>query len=242
MEEQSLLFHVGPIWFDGTVAIMSALVCAIIFLIVFICTRNPQLKPTGKQNFIEWVIDFVRGILSDQLPAKEVGNFHLLGFTLFLFVLFANEIGLMTKLVFPMNGQEVTFWKSPTANPIITMGLALMSILLTHYFGVMRFGFKGYFKNSYLEPVFFLMPIKFIEEFTNVITLGLRLYGNIYAGEVLLTLIASLFKAFGWITLPLVVPIEMTWIGFSLFIGAIQAYVFVTLTMVFLNHKIAAEH
>ncbi|MCJ0576144.1 F0F1 ATP synthase subunit A, partial [Enterococcus cecorum] len=90
--------------------------------------------------------------------------------------------------------------------------------------------------------VFFLMPIKFIEEFTNVITLGLRLYGNIYAGEVLLTLIASLFKAFGWITLPLVVPIEMTWIGFSLFIGAIQAYVFVTLTMVFLNHKIAAEH
>ena len=86
MEEQSLLFHIGPIWFDGTVAIMSALVCAIIFLIVFICTRNPQLKPTGKQNFIEWVIDFVRGILSDQLPAKEVGNFHLLGFTLFLFV------------------------------------------------------------------------------------------------------------------------------------------------------------
>lgn len=242
MEEQSLLFHIGPIWFDGTVAIMSVLVCAIIFLIVFICTRNPQLKPTGKQNFIEWIIDFVRSILGDQLPAREVGNFHLLGFTLFLFVFFANEIGLMTKLVFPINGHEVTFWKSPTANPIITMSLALMSILLTHYFGVMRFGFKDYFKHSYLEPVFFLMPIKFIEEFTNVITLGLRLYGNIYAGEVLLTLIVSLFKAFGWITLPLVVPIEMTWIGFSLFIGAIQAYVFVTLTMVFLNHKIVAEH
>ena len=105
MEEQSLLFHIGPIWFDGTVAIMSALVCAIIFLIVFICTRNPQLKPTGKQNFIEWVIDFVRGILSDQLPQGRTS----LGFTLFLFVFFANEIGLMTKLVFPMNGNEVTF-------------------------------------------------------------------------------------------------------------------------------------
>lgn len=240
MEEQSLLFHIGPIWFDGTVAMMTILTCIIIFALVFVCTRNLQMKPTGKQNFIEWVIDFVRGVVADQLPSKEVGNFHLLGFTLFLFVFIANEIGLVTKIVLSEN--ELTLWKSPTASPLVTLSLALMAILLTHYFGVKRLGFGGYFVNSYLQPVWFLLPIKIIEEFTNVITLGLRLYGNIFAGEVLLTLIASILKNFGWITLPLVIPIEMTWIAFSLFIGAIQAYVFVTLTMVFLNHKIEAEH
>lgn len=240
MEEQSLLFHIGPIWFDGTVAMMTILTCIIIFALVFVCTRNLQMKPTGKQNFIEWVIDFVRGVVADQLPSKEVGNFHLLGFTLFLFIFIANEIGLITKIVLSKN--ELTLWKSPTASPLVTLSLALMAILLTHYFGVKRLGFSGYFVNSYLQPVWFLLPIKIIEEFTNVITLGLRLYGNVFAGEVLLTLIASILKNFGWITLPLVIPIEMTWIAFSLFIGAIQAYVFVTLTMVFLNHKIEAEH
>lgn len=48
--------------------------------------------------------------------------------------------------------------------------------------------------------------------------------------------------ALGWIAIPLAIPLEMVWIGFSLFIGGIQAYVFVTLTMVFLSHKIAPEH
>lgn len=69
----------------------------------------------------------------------------------------------------------------------------------------------------------------------------MRLYGNIFAGEVLLGLIASMMNQVGWISLPFVIPLEMIWIGFSLFIGAIQAYVFVTLSMVFMSHKIEAE-
>lgn len=239
MEEQSLLFHIGPIWFDGTVAIMSALVCAIIFLIVFICTRNPQLKPTGKQNFIEWVIDFVRGIVADNIPGSQVNNFHLLGVTMFLFVFVANEIGLVTKIV---TADDVSLWKSPTADPFVTLTLALMVISLTHFFGIKTLGFKNFMINSYLKPVGFLLPLKIIEEFTNVITLGLRLYGNIFAGEVLLGLIANMFTSLGWWSLPIAMPLEMIWIGFSLFIGAIQAYVFVTLTMVFMSHKIVAEH
>lgn len=239
MHEEGLKFNIGPIWFDGTVTLMTIITCVIVFAIVFICTRNLQLKPKGKQNFIEWIIDFVRGILSDNLPGKEIGNFHLLAFTAFLFVFIANEIGLVTKIV---TSNEVSLWKSPTADPFVTLTLALMMIILTHIFGVQRLGFKGYLINSYTKPVSFLLPIKLIEEFTNVLTLGLRLYGNIYAGEVLLTLIASLMNNVGWISLPFVIPLEMIWIGFSLFIGAIQAYVFVTLSSVYLSHKIIAEH
>ncbi|MGI6154622.1 MAG: F0F1 ATP synthase subunit A [Enterococcus lemanii] len=239
MEERSLLFQIGPVWFDGTLILMTLLTCIIVFLLVFICTRNLQIKPKGKQNFIEFIIDFVRGIIKSQLPNKEVNNYHLLGFTLFLFILVANEIGLMTKIV---TSHEISLWKSPTADPIVTLGLALMVIVFTHYMGVKKLGFKDYVLNSYLKPVSFILPIKLLEEFTNVISLGLRLYGNIFAGEVLLGLIVSMVTSIGWIALPLAIPLEMVWIGFSLFIGGIQAYVFVTLTMVFLSHKIEAEH
>ncbi|EGC70140.1 ATP synthase F0, A subunit [Enterococcus casseliflavus 14-MB-W-14] len=233
------MFHIGPIWFDGTVAMMTIISCIIVFLVVFICTRNLQMKPKGKQNFIEWVIDFVRGIVADNLPGSQVNNFHLLGVTMFLFVFVANEIGLVTKIV---TTDDITLWKSPTADPFVTLTLALMVISLTHFFGIKSLGFKNYLINSYLKPVGFLLPLKIIEEFTNVITLGLRLYGNIFAGEVLLGLIANMFISLGWWSLPIVMPLEMIWIGFSLFIGAIQAYVFVTLTMVFMSHKIVAEH
>lgn len=102
-------------------------------------------------------------------------------------------------------------------------------------------GTKEYLVNSYLRPVGIVLPMKLLEEFTNVVTLGLRLYGNIFAGEVLLGLIASMVNNLGWLSLPLAVPLEMIWIGFSLFIGAIQAYVFVILAMVFLDNKIEEE-
>ncbi|MGO2853392.1 MAG: F0F1 ATP synthase subunit A, partial [Tetragenococcus koreensis] len=212
--------------------------CAIIFAVVVICTRNLQMKPKGKQNFIEWVIDFVRGVASSQLPKKEVGNYDFYAFVLFLFIFVSNEIGLITKIVIH---DDLTLWKSPTADPVVTLGLAFMVILLTHFFGVKKMGTKEYLVNSYLRPVGIVLPIKLLEEFTNVITLGLRLYGNIFAGEILLGLIVSIVNNLGWLALPLAIPLEMIWIGFSLFIGAIQAYVFVTLAMVFLDNKIEKE-
>lgn len=235
MKEKTLTFHIGPIWFDGTILLMVVLTCAIVFFTVFFCTRNLQMKPKGKQNLIELAIDFVRGIITDNMPRKELSNFHLLAFTMFLFVLVSNLLGLVTKIVV---GDDISLWKSPTASPLVTLTLALIMIVLTHIFGVKRFGFKGYLVNSYLKPVSFLLPIKILEEFTNLLTLALRLYGNIYAGEVLLGLIASIVTGFGPLALPLAIPLEMVWIGFSLFIGCIQAFIFVTLSMVYMAHKV----
>ncbi|MEG2643667.1 MAG: F0F1 ATP synthase subunit A [Enterococcus sp.] len=237
MDEKSWFFHVGPVWFDGTVTTMIIVTCVIVFFLVFAFTRNLTLKPKGKQNAIEWVIDFTTNIDGDNMPRNEVRNFSLFSFTLFLFIFVANQIGLVTKIV---TGNDVTYWKSPTANPFVTMGLALLVLTLSHYLGTEKMGLGGYIKNSFFTPAG-LFPIKLMEEFTNVITLGLRLYGNIFAGEVLLSLIASVVTSTGWITLPLVIPLEMIWIAFSLFIGSIQAFVFTTLSMVYISHKIEVE-
>ena len=87
-----------------------------------------------------------------------------------------------------------------------------------------------------------LFPINIIEQFTNFLTLALRLYGNIYSGEVLLTVIyQQLGKAAAPWTLIPAFPLEMVWQGFSVFIGSIQAYVFVTLTMVYMSQKVEKE-
>ncbi|MGX7031086.1 F0F1 ATP synthase subunit A [Vagococcus zengguangii] len=242
MDEVSKIVKVGPLYFDLTLIGMVLLTCLLIFLFVFICSRNLQMKPKGKQNVLEWIMDFVKNILNDNLSKKEVGNFHLFSFTMFLFILFSNIIGLILKLEFHQDGEAVTFWKSPTADPIVTLTLGALTILLTNYVGIKKFGFKKFFNNSYMQPVSFLMPIKLMEDLTNILTLGLRLYGNIFAGEVLLTLIAKMANSKGLVSFIPAIPLEMIWQGFSIFIGGMQAYIFVTLSSVYLSHKIETEH
>ena len=84
--------------------------------------------------------------------------------------------------------------------------------------------------------------INVFEEFTSTLTLGLRLYGNIFAGELLLGLLAGLFvghPAWGWI---ISLPGLIVWQAFSIFVGTIQAYIFVMLSMVYMSHKVADGH
>ncbi|MGX7200118.1 F0F1 ATP synthase subunit A [Enterococcus nangangensis] len=235
MDEKSLVFHIGPVWFDGTVCLMVLLTCLIIFLLVYAATRNLQLKPKGKQNAIEYLVDFIRGIVNENLPKDQAGNLFLFAFVLFLFIIVANTVGLVTKVVTP---GETTLWKSPTADPIVTLTLSMTVVLLSNFYGLKTFGIKGYFINSFIKPVAFLSPIKVMEEFTNVLSLGLRLYGNIYAGEVLLTLVAKLAMMLPPVGFIISIPLEVIWIGFSIFIGAIQAYIFVTLSSVYIGHKV----
>ena len=209
----------------------------IVFLIAFFAMRSLKLKPTGMQNFMEWIMDFVKGIIKSNFDWKTGGRFHILGITLIMFIAIANLLG----LPFAITYDGVLWWKSPTADPTVAMTLSVMIIVLTHYYGIKMKGFKQYNIDTYLKPMPLLFPLKVIEEFANTLTLGLRLYGNIYAGEVLLGLIAglatsSIFGFFGAI-----VP-AMAWQGFSIFIGGIQAFIFVMLTMVYMSHKVSADH
>lgn len=216
--------------------LMLFVTCLIVFLIAVIATRNLQIKPTGMQNFMEWVMDFVKGIIKNNMDWKTGGRFHVLGITLIMFVFVANMLG----LPFAISYNHYLWWKSPTADPVVTMTLAGMVVVLTHYYGVKLLGAKGYFK-SYLQPMPFLAPLKVIEEFANTLTLGLRLYGNIFAGEILIGLLATLGASSIFGFAGALIP-ALAWQGFSIFIGAIQAFIFVMLTMVYMAHKVDTDH
>ncbi|MCT3133374.1 MULTISPECIES: F0F1 ATP synthase subunit A [Lactococcus] len=236
--ESTWTFNIGPIPFDGTITVMTFVTVLIVFGLVFWASRNMQLKPKGKQNVLEWVVDFVNGVSKDNVGPHEAPRFSLMNFTLFSFLLIANCIGLVTKISTP---GDVSLWKSPTANPTVDLTLALLVVVMSNTLGVQKFGFKGYLEVAFWKDPKGLLPMNILEEFTNALSLGLRLYGNIFAGEIMLGLIAGMIQSTMWI-LPVAWILEVAWIGFSLFISALQAYVFVLLTNLYISHKIIAEH
>lgn len=236
--EKSFVFKFMGLNFDLTGIIGSTLMALAVFLICLWLARKVEMKPNKRQNVFEYLLDFTNGIVKDNVSDVDAQkHLSLYAFVLFLFIWFMNQLGMFMEV----KVDDWVFIKSPTADPVATMSFAMMTLLLSFTFGVQRFGVGGYLKN-YMQPVGFMLPINIIEEFTNFLTLSLRLYGNIYAGEVLLTLIGNdLAHAGGPFTLILAAPLAMIWQGFSVFIGSIQAYVFVTLSMVYIGKKVTTE-
>ncbi|WP_066248638.1 F0F1 ATP synthase subunit A [Neobacillus drentensis] len=230
-------FEFMGLWFNGANMLMISVASLIVFLIAVLSTRKLAMKPTGMQNFFEWVMDFVKGIINSTMDWKEGGRFHILGITLIMYVFVSNMLGLPFAIVV----DEKLWWKSPTADPIITLTLAVMVLALSHYYGVKLKGVKGY-AEGFFSPMKFLFPLKIIEEFANTLTLGLRLYGNIYAGELLLSLLATGLAHQGIVGTIAAIPLTLVWQGFSIFVGTIQAYIFTMLTMVYLAHKVSHDH
>ena len=238
--------HKSPEWildlgfvtltFNLSTVMMLLVTATVVFLIAFISTRRLALKPTGMQNFMEWIMDFVKGIIGGNMDWKTGSRFHVLGITLIMFVAVANLLGLPFAIIY----DDYLWWKSPTADPTVTMTLAAMVLVLTHYYGVKLQG-TGEYAKGFFRPMSFMFPLKIIEEFANTLTLGLRLYGNIYAGEILLALIAGLATSSVFGAIGAIIPM-MAWQGFSIFIGFIQAFIFTMLTMVYMAHKVSHDH
>ena len=168
------------------------------------------------------------------MPNEETGHYSFLAFVLFVFIFFANQFGLIFNLSW--NNQEIL--RSPTADPVVTLTFSLMVITLAHFAGIANKGLGGYLK-GYVKPFALMLPVNIIEELANFLTLGLRIFGNIFAGELLLKLVAGVAFSHGALTIIPGFLLELLWQGFSVFIGSIQAYVFVTLTTVYISRKVS---
>lgn len=193
------------------------LTALIVFLVVFAASRGKKLVPTGVQNCVEILVE---GLLSQF--EKNVGPKYrqvvpaLL--TLFLFILTANQLGLLPT-------EHLT--ASPTSDINTTLGLALAVTLLIHVLFIANQGVGKWMKH-FFEPFPVFVFINLVEEISRPVTLAMRLFGNILAGEILLELLYALC--------PWLIPI--IWIAFSVFVGCVQAYIFTTLSSVYLKHSL----
>ncbi|MBG9979920.1 F0F1 ATP synthase subunit A [Facklamia sp. DSM 111018] len=234
MEETPLIRFFG-LSFNFNTLISTIIVVLIVLAICLWTSRQLSLdRPSKAQVLMEYIIEFVEGICDSTLGQHQP-IYVILGLTFLMFIFVSNLIGLPFLLV----SEHYSFWRSPTADPIVTVSLAVISILSGHILGIKTNGLGGHLKQFYASPNILKAPIQILEETINTTTLALRLYGNIFAGEVLLGLIASFAMVWFPITWGAALPLQLIWQGFSVFIGAIQAYIFTTLTMVYLSHKIS---
>jgi F-type H+-transporting ATPase subunit a len=245
---------IAGLHFDLAAIAMILLTCLVVVILGLLGTRKLSVEKPGKmQNFLEWVFEFVQNIIGGTIGSKKGRPFLMLGITLLMFIFVGNMLGLPFYLVsshhepFSIFGYEVvsqamidaakeheyeiSWWKSPTADASITLGLAAVVVIMAHFIGITT-NTKHYFAH-YFQPFKVWLPMNIIEQFSKLLTLGLRLFGNIFAGEVMISVI---LKASFFGIIPLI-----AWQGFSIFIGTIQAFIFTTLTMVYISQNMKHE-
>ena len=198
---------------------VSTLFVAVVLigLALYVRSKLTPGVPGGAQNFVEFVLDFVVDTAKGQIGEERARIISPLAFTLALFVFLSNMIGLL-----PTGG----LFKSPTADMNTTIALALIVMTYVEVSSLRARRLGGFLKHFVSPPL--LTPILIIEELSKPVTLSLRLFGNIAAGEIMLILIGSLPLVL--LTAPL---FNVVWVAFSIFVGAVQAFVFVMLTIAY---------
>ncbi|EGR94139.1 MULTISPECIES: F0F1 ATP synthase subunit A [Streptococcus] len=227
--------NIGPVTFDLTLTALTLLSVAVIFGFIYWASRSMTLKPKGKQNVLEYIHDFVVGFTEPNVGSRYMKDYSLFYLCLFLFMVIANNLGLMAKLQMT---DGTNLWTSPTANLQFDLALSFGIILMTHIEGIRRRGVKKYLK-AFVTPGF-MTPMNLLEEVTNFLSLALRVFGNIFAGEVMTSLLILLsHQAFYWY--PIAFVTNLVWTAFSVFISCVQAYVFTVLSSMYLGNKINDE-
>ena len=208
----------------GETVAVSTLVVALVSLFLFVGTSDLKRVPGTLQNVLEVVYDLIKGIAFTQLGPSYYSQFLPFVATVFLFVLGSNWAGALIpwKLIEIPEGELA----APT-NDINTTGCLAILTSVT-YFGA-GFWFKGlgYF-GRYIKPSVFLLPINVIEDFSKPLSLNFRLFGNIVADELTVSVLCSL--------VPILVPVPVMVLG--LFASSIQALIFSTLAAAYVAEAI----
>jgi F-type H+-transporting ATPase subunit a len=292
------IFHIGSFAVTNTV-FTAWLVMLVLIVVAFLATRriprdfskasNQDLVPSGLQNFMEMVIEYIWNLAAG-IGGKWTPKFFPIITTIFLFVLVGNWTGLLpgfstigllepshdpaqpgfvvqgriltaepaapVEAAAETSGESATgegeaaagagyilipFLRAPATDLNFTLALGLMAIFLVQYFGVRALG-PGYFKKFFDTSGFkqgafmgaigiFVGILELISEFARILSFGFRLFGNVFAGEVLLGVMAFL--------IPYLVSIPFY--GLELFVGFIQAAVFMMLSLVFFSTATAGH-
>jgi F-type H+-transporting ATPase subunit a len=238
--------HLRVLSFDLCInreVLLTFLAAAVVLSLFLLAFRRPSMVPTGLQNFMEVIIDFVRtGIVLEVIGEPGLRFVPYLT-TLFFFIFTGNVFGVIPGLQFPVT--------SRMALPIF---LALLSWILFNVVGIKEHGLGGYlrivlFPAGVPWPMYVLVtPIEFVSTvLVRPITLSVRLLANMIAGHLLLTIF---FVGTAYLLQPSVTALfavasfslGVVLVAFEMFVAALQAYIFTILTAVYLAGAISPEH
>ncbi|EKD85358.1 MAG: hypothetical protein ACD_38C00037G0002 [uncultured bacterium] len=215
--------------------LVSWITIIILTVLSFLATWKIKMVPSGLQNLFEVIIDAGYNMVEDLAGSKKARVFFPIVMTFFLFILFSNWLGLLPGFA------TITFRGEPLLRSVnsdlnMTLALALTSAFLTHAFAIRYLGIFDYLKKWFtLNPIFLFVGIlELVGEVTKIVSLSFRLFGNIFAGEVVLATVSSIFA--------FLIPLPFYFL--EIIVGFVQAAVFMMLTLVFmvlLSEKHGAE-
>ena len=187
--------------------------------------------PGKLQLFWEVLVEQVSDLAQSAIGPKG-RRFVPIGVTVFLFILISNWIGFIPSALRPGISSDIL--PAPTSDVNLPLAMALFVIVWVHIESFRARGFKGYFRH-YTQPYAALAPINVIEEITKPITMTFRLFGNLFSGSLMVLVMTTLLPVY-------VVPFgEIIWKPFDLFIGAIQAFIFMLLTILYFGMATSHE-
>lgn len=233
------LFHIGNMPITNTL-VMTLILSVLIIITSFFLKNKIRLIPKGFQNIVESVLEALLNLVdSVTQDRKQSQKFFPLVATIFIFVILSNWIELIPGLGTiglheEIHGKTVLvpFLRSVSADLNFTLALALISFFSIQFFGIAAIGAAKYAGKFFVSPFHkpyligtFVGTLELIGEIAKIISFSFRLFGNIFAGEVLLIVMLNL--------VPFIVPLPFLFL--ELFVGFIQALVFSMLTLVFLK-------
>ncbi|MEO1184417.1 MAG: F0F1 ATP synthase subunit A [Cyanobacteria bacterium J06636_27] len=217
-------WNIGELILHGQVFIVSWVVISLLLIFSFLGSNNPTRIPENWQNFMEATVEFTQDIARNQIGENSYKTWFPFVTTLFLFIFGCNWIGAIIpwKLILLPEGELA----APTNDINTTVALALLTSLAYFYAGLRKKGL-GYFKR-YLEPTPILLPINILEDFTKPLSLSFRLFGNVLADELTISVLVLL--------VPLFIPLPIMALG--IFAGSVQALIFSTLAAAYIHEAL----
>ena len=233
--------RLGSLWgIPITNTLVTAwVVTAIVIVAAFFIGRNPTLVPGKVQSVFEWLFEYILTFMEETLGSRELAiKFFPLIATIFLFIFSSNLfdfLPIFNSIGFWENGRLIPLFRAVNTDLNMPLALAIISVISIEIIGITTVGFFRYAGKfiNFSSPLNFIVGlIELVSELSRFISFSFRLFGNIFAGEVLLAVV-GLF-------VPYALPIPL--MGFELFVGFIQATVFAMLTLFFIKLAITKPH
>ncbi len=220
---------------------MMLVVMAFLLVVGTLIARSAKLVPSRIQSGFELIVEFLLGIVEGS-AGKRLGRqlFPLIG-GLFIFILFANYLELLPGLgsVGIRHGDElIPFLRPPTSDLNMTLAMSIIAYIVFQYAGLKAHGFVGRIKHMANPPLLF--PLELISETARLVSLSFRLFGNIFAGDVVLTMMYAFANVAKFTVIGLLIPVVFLYL--EVLIGFIQSLVFALLTLVYVIMAASGSH
>lgn len=226
------LFEIWHISITNSI-LLALITCAVLLIIGLVLGRRLKMIPGKLQSVIELLMEAVLDLMDSVFGSREKSEKYLpVVLTVFLFILFSNWFGLL-PIVGPVVYHHAPLLRSPSADLNFTIALAIIAVFSVNFLSVLALGIVGFFKRFFSKnPILSAVGIlEIISEFVKIISFSFRLFGNVFAGEVLLLIVGFL--------VPLIIPLPFLFL--EVFVGFMQAFIFAMLTMVFIAGAVT-EH